>query len=70
MGQAKEANFGDFLRANGAGNLLAPSGGPPAPAVASLQQVSDSSSIVVDRLTWLGRSWYSWSCHLIRQSFA
>ncbi len=56
--QAGEPTFGDFLRANGAGNLLASFEGAPAPAAASLQQVSNSSNTMVDCLTCLGRSRY------------
>ena len=57
MGQAGEATFGDFLRANGAGNLLAPSAGPPAPAAACLQQVSSGGGTalqLIARPYWAG----------------
>lgn len=56
--QAGAGTLGDLLRANGAGNLLAPFEGAPAPPAASLQQVSNSSSTLRACLTWLGRSRY------------
>ena len=64
MEQAGEANFGDFQGANAPGNLLAPFGGPIAPAAASLQQVSNGGGTAVDRRTSLGRSRYGWGCEL------